>query len=118
MDVEFLRDYALSFKGVTESFPFDEHTLVFKVMNKIFIMVSLERQPQRFNFKADPEDCMAYREKYPAVIPGYYSHKKYWNTVSLDGSVPQEELMQWVSDSYNMVVASLPKYVQKQLAES
>lgn len=117
MHIEELRDFALSFKAVEESFPFDEHTLVFKVMNKIFLMASLDEQPQRFNFKALPELGQKYREDYHSVIPGYHSNKKHWNTVSLDGTVGEEVLRQWIANSYQLIVSSLPKYKQKQLLE-
>ncbi len=117
MDVEQLRDYCLSLKAVEESFPFNETTLVFKAMGKIFIMVGLDSQPVRFNFKAKPELGLEYRERYPSVIPGYHSDKRHWNTVSLDGSVPSEELVKWVLDSYHLIISSLPKYKQKKWAQ-
>ncbi len=117
MNIEELRNLCLSLKATDESFPFDDKTLVFKVMNKMFILCSLESNPLRFNFKALPEDGIAYRESYPAVIPGYHSDKKHWNTVSLDGSVPTEILEKFILDSYNLVVSSLPKYKQKELRE-
>lgn len=117
MNIEELRNLCLSLKATDESFPFDDKTLVFKVMNKMFILCSLESNPLRFNFKAVPEDGIAYRERYPAVIPGYHSDKKHWNTVSLDGSVPTEILEKFILDSYHLVVAGLPKYKQKELRE-
>jgi predicted DNA-binding protein (MmcQ/YjbR family) len=117
MNIEELRNLCLSLKATDESFPFDDQTLVFKVMNKMFILCSLNSNPLRFNFKAIPEDGITYRESYPAVIPGYHSDKKHWNTVSLDGSVPKDVLEKFILDSYNLVVAGLPKYKQKELRE-
>ena len=117
MHIEDLRQYCLKLKATDESFPFDEDTLVFKVMNKIFILVSLESLPLRFNFKAIPENGIALRERYPAVTPGYHSNKRHWNTVSLDGSIATDQLREFIEDSYNLVVASLPKYKQKELSE-
>lgn len=117
MDLEILRDYALSFKSVTEGFPFDEHTLVFKVANKMFLLSSLQHQPLRFNFKHSPENGIEYRERYSSVVEGYHMHKKYWSTVSVDGEVSEEELRNWISDSYDLVVSGLPKYKQKELKQ-
>jgi predicted DNA-binding protein (MmcQ/YjbR family) len=117
MHIEDLRQFCLALKATNDSFPFDEDTLVFKVMNKMFILVSLESVPLRFNFKASPEDGISYREKYPAVIPGYHSNKKHWNTVSLDGSISQKQLEEFILDSYKLVVSGLPKYKQKELSE-
>ena len=114
MNIESVREYCLSLKGCEESLPFDEQTLVFKVMGKIFIMMSLERQPPQFNFKALPEKGLEYREKYPTVLPGYHSNKKHWNTVILDQSVPEVELQKWITDSYHLIIESLPKYKQKE----
>ena len=118
MNIEELRLFCLALKATDESFPFDDKTLVFKVMNKMFLLCSLEAQPLRFNFKAKPEDGISYREDYPSVIPGYHSDKKHWNTVSLDGSVPREILEKFVLDSYYLVVAGLPKYKQKELRDN
>ncbi len=115
MNVEELRDLALSFPAVEECFPFDEDTLVFKVMGKIFLMVALEKSPVFFNFKARPEDGLKYRERYPAITPGYHSDKRHWNSLQLDGSIPSEETARFIKDSYDLIVASLPKYKQKEL---
>lgn len=117
MNVEELRELSLSYKGVEESFPFDADTLVFKVMGKIFLMVALEKTPVFFNFKAIPEDGLRYRERYPAITPGYHSNKDHWNSLSLDGSIPQDVIRDLVRDSYNLIVASLPKYKQRELSE-
>jgi len=83
----------------------------------MFLLTSLASNPLRFNFKATPENGIAFREKYPAVIPGYHSNKKHWNTVNLDGSIPTKMLESFIEDSYNLVVAGLPKYKQKELSE-
>jgi predicted DNA-binding protein (MmcQ/YjbR family) len=115
MNVEELRAYALSLPGTNESFPFDNNTLVFKVLTKMFLLVSLERQPLQFNFKALPENNLAYRENYPAVRPGYHSNKKHWSTVTVDGSIPERELKTWIKDSYDLVVAKLTKKQQASL---
>ena len=119
MDIEELREFALSFKAVEESFPFDEHTLVFKVMNKIFLMASLDEQPQRFNFKALPELGEKYREDYHSVIPGYHSNKKHWNTVRVyKRELPSKFVLELIDHSYDMVVKSMPKKLRVQLEEA
>jgi len=107
MNIESLRDYCLSKKYVTESFPFDETTLVFKVFDKMFVLVNLDGE-LRINLKCDPEKALDLRERYPAVIPGYHMNKQLWNTVILDGSVNDKLIKQWIDHSYNEVVKKLP----------
>jgi len=101
-------------KGVTESFPFGEDTLVFKVMGKIFVLVSLE--DKSMNLKCDPEKAIALREEYPDVIPGYHMNKRLWNTVYLQGAVPEKLMRQWINESYELVVDSLPLKWKRQLS--
>jgi predicted DNA-binding protein (MmcQ/YjbR family) len=108
MDIETLRSYCLSKKEVTEGFPFGETTLVFKVKGKIFLLVSLEESPLRFNAKSDPDKALEWREAYESVIPGYHMNKKHWNTVILDGRVPSKQVREMIDDSYTLIVASLP----------
>ncbi len=103
MNVEEIRSFALSFNGVSESFPFGEETLVFKINNKIFLLVSLEAHPVQFNVKCDPGEAMLLREKYAAILPGYHMNKKHWNTVLVDGSVKQDELKTFIENSYRLV---------------
>lgn len=107
MNVEELRDYALSLKNVTEGFPFGEETLVFKIDEKIFLLVSLESSPLQFNVKCDPEIAIELREKYPCVLPGYHMNKKHWNTVIIDGSLAKKRLMEMIKDSYLLVVKKI-----------
>jgi predicted DNA-binding protein (MmcQ/YjbR family) len=106
MNIEILREYCLSKKGATESFPFDEETLVFKVMGKMFALVDLVADLS-INLKCDPEKAIELREHYPAVIPGYHMDKKHWNTVLIDGSIADEHIFEWIDDSYNLVVTKL-----------
>ncbi len=107
MNIEEFRDYCLSKKGVNESFPFDDVTLVFKVMGKMFALTDTE-DDFTINLKCDPEKAIDLREHYPSVIPGYHMDKKHWNTVIIDGMVPDELLKEWIDDSYNLVVSKLP----------
>lgn len=103
MNVEELRTYALNKEGVEECFPFGESTLVFKVKGKIFLLVSLYSQPLQFNAKCDPEKAVEWREQYDCVQPGYHMNKKHWNTVSIDGSIPNRLLTEMIDDSYSLV---------------
>ncbi|MDR1225851.1 MAG: MmcQ/YjbR family DNA-binding protein [Prevotellaceae bacterium] len=113
MDVEQLREYCLSKKGVTESFPFDDTALVFKVCGKIFAMIALD--DGWMNLKCDPEKAIELREQYPAVMPGYHMNKKQWNTVVLDDSVLSKTICEWVDDSYDLVVQKLTKKLREAL---
>ncbi|MBN1819566.1 MAG: MmcQ/YjbR family DNA-binding protein [Prolixibacteraceae bacterium] len=115
MNIEDLREFCLSLKDVTEGFPFDETTLVFKI-HKIFCFTSLEGD-LRITIKNDPEKIIQMREEYSSVIPGYHTNKTYWNTVYIDGSIPTELLKEWIVESYNLIVASLPKKIQQELKE-
>jgi predicted DNA-binding protein (MmcQ/YjbR family) len=115
MNIETLREYCLSKKAVTESFPFGENTLVFKVKDKIFLLVSLSSNPLQFNAKCEPEKAIELREQYDAVQPGYHMNKKHWNTVIIDGSIPAALIKEMIDDSYNLIVQSLPKKTREEL---
>lgn len=115
MDIETLRTYCLSKKAVTEDFPFGEDTLVFRVMNKIFLLISLSSNPLQFNAKCDPDKAIELREQYDAVQPGYHMNKKHWNTTILDGSLSTSLVKEMIDDSYALIVKSLPKKEREQL---
>lgn len=108
MDIEKVRNYCLKKKKTTEGFPFGKDVLVFKVMNKMFCLANLN-PPYTINLKCDPELVVALRERYEAVIPGYHMNKTHWNTIALDGSIPDKEILSWIDHSYEIVVNSLPK---------
>ncbi len=114
MNIEELRDYCLSLKGVTEDFPFDETALVFKVAGKMFCLTDLE-DSFWVNLKNDPEKNIELREQFPAVKPGYHMSKKHWNTIEIDGSVPTDLLKQWINESYNLVIQGMTKKKQQEL---
>ncbi len=104
MDIESLREYILQKPAVTEGFPFGEDTLVFKVNNKIFLLVSLDAAPLQFNVKCEPEKAIALREEYPdTILPGYHMNKKHWNTVIMNGRISNKLLVEMVDDSYQLV---------------
>jgi len=115
MNIEQIRNYCLKKLGVTEEFPFDEETLVFKVAGKIFLLASLESIPLQINLKCDPEKAVELREEYGSVQPGYHMNKIHWNTIIVDGSVSVNKIFEWIDDSYNLVVAGLKKSERKTL---
>jgi len=102
MNIETIRDYCISKKEVTEGFPFGDDTLVFKKRGKIFALANLDGDLS-LNLKCDPDYAIELREKYPAVTPGYHMNKKHWNTVNIDGSVPDKEIFSWIDHSYNLI---------------
>jgi predicted DNA-binding protein (MmcQ/YjbR family) len=108
MNIEELRAYCLSKKGVTESFPFDEYTLVFKVMDKMFLLTGLDEELS-INIKCEPEKAEELRAEYPSVLPGYHMSKKHWNTVMIDGTIRDKQIYEWIDESYDLVVNSLSK---------
>ena len=117
MNIEEFRDYCLTKKGVTESFPFDEKTLVFKVMGKMFALCGLEHIPSRVNLKCDPDRSVELRADYDGLIlPGYHMSKLHWNTVHIEDNVPLQLIFELVDHSYNLVVKSLTKKLKEELA--
>jgi predicted DNA-binding protein (MmcQ/YjbR family) len=115
MNIEQIREHCLQKNGVTEEFPFDEETLVFKVAGKIFLLASLESIPLQINLKCDPEKALELREEYESVQPGYHMSKKHWNTIIFDGSIPDRKIYEWIDDSYNLVLLRLKKSELKRL---
>jgi len=104
MDIETLREYCISKKGATESFPFGEDTLVFKASGKIFALVNLDGDLS-INLKCDPALSLELRERHSSVIPGYHMNKKHWNTINLDGTVPDKEVFSWIDHSYDLITS-------------
>jgi predicted DNA-binding protein (MmcQ/YjbR family) len=102
MDIVTLREYCLSKKRSTESFPFGEETLVFKADGKIFALVNLDGDLS-INLKCEPSIAIELRERFSSVTPGYHMNKKHWNTVLLDGSVPDKEVFSWIDHSYDLI---------------
>ncbi|MCP4457246.1 MAG: MmcQ/YjbR family DNA-binding protein [Cytophagales bacterium] len=113
MDIEQVRDHCMSKPGTMESFPFDEESLVFKVMGKMYALMNVESFLS-INLKCDPEKAIELREQFAGVKPGYHMSKKHWNTVMTDGSVADEYLIEWLDDSYDLVVAGLPKALKEE----
>ena len=109
MELQELIDYCASKKSAVKDFPFDNHTLVFKVMGKMFALVSLDKDPPGVNLKCNPVYAISLRQKYNSVTAGYHMDKNHWNTILLNGDVPDEEIKEWIDDSYNLVVKKLTK---------
>jgi predicted DNA-binding protein (MmcQ/YjbR family) len=114
MNIEDLRSYCLSKKNVTEGFPFDKTTLVFKVMEKIFALTDIEGE-FRVNLKCNPAKAIEYRERYPEIIPAYHMNKKHWNTIIIDGNLSDDFIQKMIDDSYNLIVEKLPKKIKTDL---
>ena len=104
-----LVEYCLSKLGAVETYPFDETTTVFKVKNKMFALSGIGQDPASVNLKCDPDHAEALRSIYAAVKPGYHMDKRHWNTVILDGSIPDVEIQEMVDHSYLLVVAKLSR---------
>ncbi|WP_319479598.1 MmcQ/YjbR family DNA-binding protein [uncultured Draconibacterium sp.] len=113
MNIEEIREYCIQKKGVTESFPFNETTLVFKVMNKMFCLLGLDNQ--RVSLKNDPDKNIELRAQFPAIYEGYHLHKQMWNTIELNGTVPSKLMAQMIDESYDLIVASLTKKLKEEL---
>jgi predicted DNA-binding protein (MmcQ/YjbR family) len=109
MNAESLRVHCLSFSGAEETFPFGPENFVFKVAGKIFALSPLRENPLRVSLKCEPALAEQLREAHAAVLPGYHLNKRHWNTVMIDGSLPDELLRDMVEDSYDLVVSRLPR---------
>jgi len=117
MNIEKAVEYCLSKKGAMETYPFDETTLVFKVMNKMFGLVYRRDGDKGLNLKCVPELSLVLRQQYKGVIPAYHMNKKHWNSVILSKDVPDDEVYRLIDISYDLVVKSLTKKLQNELGQ-
>ena len=120
MNLDELRTACIQKKGAQASYPFGEGTLVFKVMGKIFALMPdnlADGDGPRINLKCDPELATILRQTYDAVKPGYHMNKRHWNTVYVDGTIPDDEILEMIDHSYDLVVANLPRRSRLQLQE-
>lgn len=116
MTLEQLKQFCRSLKGVEEKMPFDDQILVFTVRRKMFCLTDI--LDYRFiNLKCDPDEAMIFREIYPEVTAGYHMNKRDWNSVNVLGLLSVDLLQEWIVNSYELVVAKLPKKVQKELSQ-
>lgn len=112
MNLEIVREHCLKKKGVTEELPFNEDSPVYKVVGKIFCIASLN-YPFSINLKCDPEKAIDLRERYGEITPGYHMNKTHWNTILLEGSVPDKLILELIDHSYDLVVSRLKKSEKK-----
>ena len=105
----------LSLKESAKDYPFGPDAAVFKVAGKMFALVAWEEVPLRITLKCDPAEADFFRGMYEAIKPGYYMNKNHWNTITLDGSVPEELLLKMINSSYALVVKGLTKADRERL---
>ena len=115
MELETLRSYLLKKQGAFEEFPFGPEIMVYKVMGKRFALVFWGESSLRINLKCDPDLALHLREVYKAIQPGYHMNKTHWNTITLDNSIPDEEILTMIDDSYDLVVRGLKKSDKEKL---
>lgn len=115
MHLDELKEYMCKKPCVKIDFPFGEEYMVFKLLDKMFALISLEDEPLRMNLKCDPEDAIGYREIYNSVIAGYHMNKKHWNTIILDGEVSNEVLKEMIDASFELVRTKLSKKQKDQV---
>lgn len=115
MTIDRLHTYLLSLPGAIEDRPFGPEVPVYKVMGKMFAYLSPTQSPPWLTFKLDPVLGQLARSTHAAVRPGYHMNKEHWNTIVLDGSVPDAEIMAWIDESYDLVVAGLPRVKRDRL---
>lgn len=116
--LEAVRDYCLQKKGTAVTFPFGQTPLVMKVMGKIFLLANIDGEPLQLSLKCEPDLASTLRHQYPAVQPGYHLNKEHWNTITIDGTMPDEEIFVLIDHSYERVVSGLKKADQAKLAAS
>jgi len=114
MDIEEFRNFCLSFRGATEDLPFDETTLVFKIKNKMFALIDIDKFDY-VNLKCEPQICEELRNEHDGISAGYHMNKKHWVSVMLDGSVCDRLLKELVENSYNLVVSKLTRKQKEEL---
>lgn len=115
MELGILRDHCLATSGVTEEYPFGPGVLVMKVGGKIFAIIAEDDDPLTVSLKCEPEIAVVLRAAHDAVRPGYHLNKRHWNTVTLDGSIGDDQIREWVDDSYDLVVDGLPRRLREQI---
>ena len=115
MNIEELHAHCLSLNAVTEHFPFDEVTLVFKVKDKMFALIPLDNPQPQIALKCDPDRAIELREQYENIVPAWHFNKKHWNTVLISPEISTILLKELIQHSYDLVVSGLPKKVQEEL---
>ncbi len=115
MELERIRHYLMSKQGAAEDYPFGPEVMVFKVMGKMFALIPWDKEPLQVNLKCEPDTAMILREIHEAVKPGYHMNKKHWNTIVINGSLPEEIILNMIDESYDLVVKKLKKSDREKL---
>jgi predicted DNA-binding protein (MmcQ/YjbR family) len=115
MDMDTIKTYCAGKKAVTWDYPFDSETLVYRVMGKIFVLMPAVADPPRLNLKCDPTLAEILRREFPAITPGYHMNKQHWNTVVVDGSLPDAQIYEMIDHSYEQVAKGLKKADREKL---
>lgn len=117
MHIDEVHAYCLQLRGTEETLPFGPDTLVFKVLDKVYALMSLDEEECRLNLKCDPERALHLREEYPDyILPGYHMNKKHWNTLRCE-HLPTPLVKELIRHSYDLVVTGLPRNKQEALDE-
>ena len=109
VDPHELKTQCLALPGAVEEFPFGDEVSVFKVGGKMFAVCGLDARPLQLSVKCEPDLAVQLRAAHPAIVPGYHLNKRHWNTITLDGTLPDQMVADLLADSYDLVVASLPR---------
>jgi len=115
VNIDNIRKYFIEKQGTTEELPFGPDALVFKVLGKIYAIISWKQTPLKISLKCDPQEALALRTLYSAVKPGYHLNKEHWNTVTMDDSIPGEEIFKMIDASYYLVAVGLKKSEKERL---
>lgn len=115
IDLQQLKKYCLSKKGVSEDFPFDDETLVFKVGSKMFALTNIKEKQLKINLKCDPMMAQDLRQEYEAIKPGYHMNKIHWNTVEIDGTIDDNIIEMLIDISYDLVFKGLRKKEREEI---
>lgn len=109
MNIQEVRDYCMQMYGVCEEFPFDDNTLVFKLCNKMFLLMPLIAEEHFIMVKCEPEQAVRLREEYAAVRPAWHMNKKHWNMIYIERDMPDNCILEWINHSYRLVYEKLPR---------
>ncbi|HOH38196.1 MAG TPA: MmcQ/YjbR family DNA-binding protein [Spirochaetota bacterium] len=116
MDLTEIRNYCIKKPGSTEDFPFDFDVLVIRLSGKIYLLTDIKTAPLKINLKCDPDNALYLREKYKdKILPGHHMNKKHWNTVIIDGSIPENEIYKMIDESYSLVYKGLNRKQQEKI---
>lgn len=113
MDIEQVRDFCLTLPGVTEDSPYGPDMIVFRIEKKIFLHLPLEYAEPRISIKMPPEKVFELRDRYPAIRAAFHLNKTHWNEILIENTFPEEQIKNWILESYNIVLSNLPKKLRE-----